>query len=279
VRLQGKDSWKLDSVEIFVARSKLWRRLLALGGHATLDHDHGQDDTQSQNDSQSLQKFVSAASFELAEERFRSEIESGSAGARYFCICDSWFGRDGIYTRGLGITDSVEVYTITVATADVPGAGTDSTVTINLHGDIAASGDRILDVSSTNVNKFEQGQVDVFVVRCGTLGTIVSLVVQIDGKGHGCNWKVDSIAVHRKAPHSADRYVFYPGMSVWWTEKQPQRELKGPTKESVAQRRAALEPPSRGLLVGPRRLLTMAIASGSRLANAGTALKFLQKCV
>jgi hypothetical protein len=95
----------------------------------------------------------------------------------------------------------------------------------------------------------------------------VRLVVRIDGSETSCNWKVDSIAVHRKSPFSEFRYVFYPGTGVaWWTEKHLQRVLEHPTKERITEDGVAIEAPPRSRLVRPRHLLTKAFGfTGSLL--------------
>lgn len=54
---------------------------------------------------------------------------------------------------------SVHIYSVTVTTGDVYGAGTDANVFITIYGDMGDSGERKLIQSENNRNKFERGAV------------------------------------------------------------------------------------------------------------------------
>lgn len=53
----------------------------------------------------------------------------------------------------------VHIYSVTVTTGDVYGAGTDANVFITIYGDMGDSGERKLSQSENNRNKFERGAV------------------------------------------------------------------------------------------------------------------------
>ena len=51
------------------------------------------------------------------------------------------------------------MYSISVTTGDVYGAGTDANVFLTMYGDLGDTGERKLSKSETNTNKFERGSV------------------------------------------------------------------------------------------------------------------------
>lgn len=54
---------------------------------------------------------------------------------------------------------SVHVYHVSVYTGDKRGAGTDANIFLNIFGELGDTGDRPLEESKTNKNKFERNQV------------------------------------------------------------------------------------------------------------------------
>ena len=54
---------------------------------------------------------------------------------------------------------SVHVYHVSVHTGDKRGAGTDANIFLNIFGELGDTGDRPLEESKSNRNKFERNQV------------------------------------------------------------------------------------------------------------------------
>jgi lipoxygenase homology domain-containing protein 1 len=79
------------------------------------------------------------------------------------------------------IEESVE-YTITVETANKIGAGTDSNVFINIHGENKETGKIMLKETTTNKNPFEKGKIDIFNIIAANVGEIKKINISHDGK-------------------------------------------------------------------------------------------------
>ena len=65
----------------------------------------------------------------------------------------------------------------------VSGAGTDANVFLTLFGDLGDTGERPLKHSDSNINKFEQNDVDVFTLEAADLGQLYKCFVRHDNKG------------------------------------------------------------------------------------------------
>jgi len=79
-------------------------------------------------------------------------------------------------------------YTVEVQTGTNMGAGTDANVFLNIFGDYGDTGDRPLEKSKNNKNKFERGQTDTFRIEAVTLKNIKKIRIGHDGKGAGDGW-------------------------------------------------------------------------------------------
>jgi hypothetical protein len=91
---------------------------------------------------------------------------------------------------------------VRVTTATVEKAGTDASIFIILGGVVDGtgvdSGERKLTKSLTNMNKFESGNTDIFVVRSVNLGSLTKLKVWNDNTGYkmsGTSWLCESVEV------------------------------------------------------------------------------------
>ncbi|XP_061589573.1 lipoxygenase homology domain-containing protein 1 [Cololabis saira] len=86
-------------------------------------------------------------------------------------------------------------YRVTICTGNVSGSGTDASVFLNVFGDLGDTGERLMFMSKNNVNKFEKGNHDEFIVESVSLGQVRRVRVGHDGRGGGCGWFLDKVMV------------------------------------------------------------------------------------
>ncbi len=87
-------------------------------------------------------------------------------------------------------------YTVSIRTGSAFGAGTDANVWFEIIGDARTSKRRRAEDSSTHVNKFERGNIDVFSFKVGaSLGEVAMMKIGFDASGVGADWFLDSITV------------------------------------------------------------------------------------
>ncbi|XP_056146384.1 lipoxygenase homology domain-containing protein 1 [Lampris incognitus] len=89
-------------------------------------------------------------------------------------------------------------YRVTICTGNVSGSGTDASVFLTIFGDLGDTGERLMFMSQTNVNKFEKGNHDEFLIESVTLGQVRRVRVGHDGSGGGCGWFVDKVMVREE---------------------------------------------------------------------------------
>ncbi|XP_033845859.1 lipoxygenase homology domain-containing protein 1-like [Periophthalmus magnuspinnatus] len=89
-------------------------------------------------------------------------------------------------------------YRVTICTGTVSGSGTDATVFLNVIGDLGDTGERPMIMSKNNVNKFEKGNHDEFLIESVTLGQVRRVRVGHDGRGGGCGWFLDKVMVREE---------------------------------------------------------------------------------
>ncbi|XP_035377622.1 lipoxygenase homology domain-containing protein 1-like [Electrophorus electricus] len=89
-------------------------------------------------------------------------------------------------------------YRVTICTGTVSGSGTDASVYLNVIGDLGDSGERLMFMSKNNVNKFEKGNADEFIIEVVSLGTIRRVRIGHDGRGGGCGWFLDKVVVREE---------------------------------------------------------------------------------
>ncbi|TSK72011.1 Lipoxygenase homology domain-containing protein 1 [Bagarius yarrelli] len=99
-------------------------------------------------------------------------------------------------------------YRVTVCTGNITGSGTDASVHMSLTGDLGDTGDRFLFMSKTNVNKFEKGNTDEFVIEAVSLGTLNRVRIGHDGRGGGCGWFLDKVLIREEGQPEATNVEF-----------------------------------------------------------------------
>ncbi|XP_056301849.1 lipoxygenase homology domain-containing protein 1-like [Danio aesculapii] len=99
-------------------------------------------------------------------------------------------------------------YRVTICTGNVSGSGTDASVYLNIIGDLGDTGERLMFMSKNNVNKFEKGNADEFLVEAVTLGQIRRVRIGHDGRGGGCGWFLDKVMVREEGQPEASSIEF-----------------------------------------------------------------------
>uniref|UniRef100_A0A3Q3R3S5 PLAT domain-containing protein n=1 Tax=Monopterus albus TaxID=43700 RepID=A0A3Q3R3S5_MONAL len=130
---------------------------------------------------------------------------------KYTFPCERWLDTnedDNEVVRELPATGEL-IYRVTVCTGSVSGAGTDASVFLNLIGDQGDTGDRQLVNCSNNVNKFEKGNLDEFIVEAVAIGQIRRVRIGHDGKGGGCGWFVDKVIIKEEGQTETIEFPCY----------------------------------------------------------------------
>ncbi|XP_060788698.1 lipoxygenase homology domain-containing protein 1 [Neoarius graeffei] len=99
-------------------------------------------------------------------------------------------------------------YRVTVYTGTVSGSGTDATVYLCLIGDLGDTGDRILVNCKNNVNKFEKGNGDEFIIEAVSIGQVRRVRIGHDGRGGGCGWFLDKVVVREEGQAESEAVEF-----------------------------------------------------------------------
>ncbi|XP_036382736.1 lipoxygenase homology domain-containing protein 1-like [Megalops cyprinoides] len=99
-------------------------------------------------------------------------------------------------------------YRVSVYTGKFNGSGTDATVFICLIGDQGDTGDRILMNCKNNVNKFEKGNIDEFMVEAVSLGKIQRVRIGHDGQGGGSGWFLEKVVVREEGKPETEAIEF-----------------------------------------------------------------------
>lgn len=133
------------------------------------------------------------------------EVVHLNTGAAHTFFYNDWIKRDkqsGRVDIAPGGAADGNVYTVSVYTSDIRGAGTDSVIRLTLFGraddgtvtQLPAKGEpgRLLDSS---VNNFERGMVDKFTFKGADLGAIFKLLVSSNDSGLGSDWHLNQITV------------------------------------------------------------------------------------
>ena len=77
-------------------------------------------------------------------------------------------------------------YKVHVFTGDKWRGGTDANVYLCIYGEKGDTGKRQLKQSSTNRNKFERNQEDIFDIECADLGRLNKILIGHDNANFGC---------------------------------------------------------------------------------------------
>ncbi|MCJ8735061.1 hypothetical protein PDJAM_G00242560 [Pangasius djambal] len=104
--------------------------------------------------------------------------------------------------------EQVIKYRVTVYTGTVGGSGTDATVFLCLIGDLGDTGDRILVNCKNNVNKFEKGNGDEFIIEAVSIGQVRRVRIGHDGRGGGCGWFLDKVVVREEGQAESEAVEF-----------------------------------------------------------------------
>uniref|UniRef100_A0AAY4CCW5 PLAT domain-containing protein n=1 Tax=Denticeps clupeoides TaxID=299321 RepID=A0AAY4CCW5_9TELE len=99
-------------------------------------------------------------------------------------------------------------YRVTVCTGDVSGSGTDATVFLCLIGNLGDTGDRTLVNCKNNVNKFEKGNADEFIIEAVSIGRVKRVRIGHDGRGGGCGWFLDKVVVREEGKAESQAVEF-----------------------------------------------------------------------
>ncbi|KAM3939741.1 lipoxygenase homology domain-containing protein 1 [Leptodactylus fuscus] len=99
-------------------------------------------------------------------------------------------------------------YRVTVHTGNVSGSGTDANVFICLFGDLGDTGERFLIDCKNNMNKFEKGNADEFIIEAVTLKQVRRVRIGHDGKGGGCGWYMDKVVVKEEGKPETEAIEF-----------------------------------------------------------------------
>ncbi|KAE8636810.1 hypothetical protein XENTR_v10003144 [Xenopus tropicalis] len=99
-------------------------------------------------------------------------------------------------------------YRVTVYTGTVSGSGTDANVFICLFGELGDTGERFLIECKNNMNKFEKGNADDFIIEAVTLKQVKRVRIGHDGKGGGCGWYMDKVVVREDGKPETEAIEF-----------------------------------------------------------------------
>ncbi|XP_067431501.1 lipoxygenase homology domain-containing protein 1-like [Thunnus thynnus] len=118
-------------------------------------------------------------------------------------------------------------YRVTICTGNVSGSGTDASVFLNIIGDLGDTGERLMIMSKNNVNKFEKGNHDEFLIESVSLGQVRRVRVGHDGRGGGCGWFLDKVMVREEGQpeSSATEFPCYRWLDRNEDDGQIVREL------------------------------------------------------
>ncbi|KXZ51726.1 hypothetical protein GPECTOR_11g173 [Gonium pectorale] len=138
-------------------------------------------------------------------------ITNRARNKTWYFYCGQWLDKKSGLEKILTASDtdpraSLVTYTVTTHTSDLPGAGTDANVFVEMLGNRGSSGPRELKGKG---NLFERGKADAFVLKMPDLGDLTELEVWHDGSGFGAGWHLDYVEVHSSATGKV--YYFYCG--------------------------------------------------------------------
>ncbi|XP_078332217.1 lipoxygenase homology domain-containing protein 1-like isoform X5 [Crassostrea virginica] len=135
------------------------------------------------------------------------EMENVTTKERYLFKCGKWLAVDEddkatvreMPAEGPLVKKPLPLvkYTVEVYTGKKSSAGTDANVFLCIFGELGDTGRRWLRDSSTNINKFEKGQCDIFEIEAVTLEKIKKVEIGHDGKGIGAGWYLEKVIIKR----------------------------------------------------------------------------------
>jgi len=117
---------------------------------------------------------------------------------RWIFPCKQWFdakqGDKKIERTLVPGSKGSTTFQIKIFTGSAFGAGTDANVFIIVQGQKGKTSEIAL-VYGDNINKFEDGQCDTFVVDGNDVGEITHVIIRHDDYGIGSNWLLDHVEV------------------------------------------------------------------------------------
>ena len=138
----------------------------------------------------------------------RIELENMETKEKYYFNCNRWLSRDEedheivreMPAEGETIKKVLPIvnYIVEVKTGNKMNAGTDANVFLNIFGELGDTGDRLLEKSKTNRNKFERDQVDVFNIEAVTLRQLNKIRIGHDGKNAGDGWFLKQVSIKQE---------------------------------------------------------------------------------
>ncbi|KAM8885089.1 lipoxygenase homology domain-containing protein 1, partial [Spinachia spinachia] len=157
----------------------------------------------------------------LDRVEIRRQLRKGKGSETTIFPCESWLAKsedDGETVRELvpsdiitkkllrdgklkmseeEVEDALEthIYSVSVRTGDMYGAGTDASVFLTIYGDLGDTGERKLAKSENNKNKFERGEVDKFTIEAVDLGQVFKIDIRHDNTMTGADWYLEQVEV------------------------------------------------------------------------------------
>uniref|UniRef100_A0A665TCQ2 Lipoxygenase homology domains 1b n=1 Tax=Echeneis naucrates TaxID=173247 RepID=A0A665TCQ2_ECHNA len=128
---------------------------------------------------------------------------------KYSFHCERWLDTSEDDLEVVRELPALLKYRVTVCTGTISGSGTDASVFLNLIGDQGDTGDRELVNCKNNINKFEKGNLDEFIIEAVAIGQVRRVRIGHDGKGGGCGWFLDKVIVREEGQAEA-RAVEFP---------------------------------------------------------------------
>ncbi|GIL93966.1 hypothetical protein Vretimale_245 [Volvox reticuliferus] len=142
----------------------------------------------------------------------RVEVTNLKTGEHRIFPANCWFSKkhdDFQIERDLypgDVPDLNVAYEIVVVTSDLPGAGTDANVYVQMYGTEGEAGPLRLDNPKNN---FEAGDTDVFNIRAPDCGDLQKIRLYHDNKGFGAAWHCEIVIITNKARKRT--WFFYCG--------------------------------------------------------------------
>uniref|UniRef100_G3NTG3 Lipoxygenase homology PLAT domains 1b n=1 Tax=Gasterosteus aculeatus aculeatus TaxID=481459 RepID=G3NTG3_GASAC len=183
----------------------------------------------------------------LDRVEIRRQLRKGKGSETNIFPCESWLARsedDGETVRELvpsdiitekllrdgklkvteeEVEDALEthIYSVSVRTGDMYGAGTDANVFLTIYGDLGDTGERKLAKSEKNKNKFERGAVDTFTIEAVDLGQVFKIHIRHDNAMMGADWYLEQVEVLDQ--DSEEVYMFL--CERWLSKKKEDKRI------------------------------------------------------
>ncbi|CAF0916712.1 unnamed protein product [Rotaria sordida] len=137
----------------------------------------------------------------------RIEMQNLKTNQQYTFHCGRWLSKieddkqiiRELPAEGSGISRPLPIikYIVDVYTGNKTGAGTDANVFINIYDECGDTGVRYLEYSLKNKDKFEQNQVDSFIIEAVLLKQIRKIRIGHDGTGSHSGWFLNKVVIRQ----------------------------------------------------------------------------------